>query len=182
MPCPAYYSKQTPSKTLTPGHHDSPFSVAVVDFSQTSVEKAYTILYRLTHILAIIEKGEQLRGSYPSIHTTISISPKMKQEKNDTIITDKHSHKDTMIYSVYTKTQKTRQRTCCGIDSRSLPRSLAAVGEVVRVEREKLLAGGDGTRARGSGRTGGVHGILLRSPREPGVDGSGETGGSQFLP
>ena len=48
------------------------------------------------------------------------------------------------------------------------------MGEVERVEREKLLAGGDGIRARGSGRTGGVHGILLRSPREPGVDGSGQ--------
>ena len=57
-----------------------------------------------------------------------------------------------------------------------------AVDEVERVEREKLLAGGDGIRARGSERTGGIHGILLRGLREPGVDGSGQTGGSQLLP
>ena len=30
------------------------------------------------------------------------------------------------------------------------------MGEVERVEREKLLAGSDGIRARGSGRTGGA--------------------------
>ena len=54
------------------------------------------------------------------------------------------------------------------------------MGEVERVKREKLLAGGDGTRARGSGRTGRVHGILLRSPRESGVNGSGKLPLSHF--
>ena len=39
--------------------------------------------------------------------------------------------------------------------------------EVEGVEREKLLAGGDGIRTRGSGRNGRVHGILLRSTGEP---------------
>ena len=37
-----------------------------------------------------------------------------------------------------------RDRTCCGIDSRKIPRSLAAVGEVKRFEREKLLVRGNG--------------------------------------
>ena len=48
------------------------------------------------------------------------------------------------------------------------------MGEVERVGKEKLLARGDGIRARGSGRTGGIHGLLLRGPREPRVDGSGQ--------
>ena len=47
---------------------------------------------------------------------------------------------------------------------------------------EELLVRGNGIRARGSGRAGGIHGILLRGPRKPGVDGSGQTGSSQPLP
>ena len=60
--------------------------------------------------------------------------------------------------------------------------SLAAVGEVERVERGNVLVRSTGIRARGSGRAGGVHGLLLHGPREPGADNSGQTGRSRFLP
>ena len=63
-----------------------------------------------------------------------------------------------------------------------LIRSLATVSEAEGVERGKLLNSGNGVRDEGSERTGGVHDVLLRGPRESGVDGSGQTSGSQLLP
>lgn len=50
---------------------------------------------------------------------------------------------------------------------------MAAVSEVERVERGRLLVRGNCIRVGGRGRAGGVHGILLRNTRERRNDDSG---------
>lgn len=51
-------------------------------------------------------------------------------------------------------------RSYCVVNSRNLPRSLAAVGEV---EKDTLLIKDNGVRAGGGERAGGVHDVLLRA-------------------
>ena len=78
--------------------------------------------------------------------------------------------------------EKIRVRTCCGVNSRNLPRSLVAVGEVERVERETLLVRAICVQAGGCGRANGIHGILLRGTRKLGGDDSGQVGSGQYIP
>ena len=78
--------------------------------------------------------------------------------------------------------EEIRVRTCCGVNSRNLPGSLAAVGEVERVEKETLLVRSNFVQAGGCGRADGKHGILLLGTRKPGDDDSGQVGSGQNLP
>ena len=77
--------------------------------------------------------------------------------------------------------QGVRVSTLCDVNSRNVLRSLRAVGDVERVERETLLLRGNGIRAGSFGQAGGVHGVLLRGLREPGDDDNGQIGSRQFL-
>lgn len=67
-------------------------------------------------------------------------------------------------------------RTRCGANLRNLPRRLAAVGVVERVERGKLLARGNLVRDGDCGLSGRVYDILLRDTRKPGYDDNGQVG------
>ena len=60
------------------------------------------------------------------------------------------------------------------INSRTLPRSLAAVSEVEGVERRNILVIDICIRDGGRGQGGGVHGILLHGTKEPRDDDSGQ--------
>lgn len=57
---------------------------------------------------------------------------------------------------------------CFGVDSKDLPRSLVALGELERMEGQELLVSGNDASDGSRGRVGRVHGVVLSDTRKPG--------------